>query len=128
MQRQQSILSFFRKPSPGNQSSGGGDSLDGRRVSQCPAKQQDQKAVIPNQTTAPEVTGTDTPPEKVPRQILPANVGNLKDSSPFSSIMHKFMKVDDRQTASQSQRYYLIFFFKHLKICIISIVYIILRI
>ncbi|KAI5320446.1 hypothetical protein L3X38_040154 [Prunus dulcis] len=104
MQRQQSILSFFRKPSLGNQSSGGGDALDGRRVSQFPATQQDQKAVIPNQTTTPEVTGTDTPPEKVPRQILTANVGNLKDSSPFSSIMHKFMKVDDRQTASQSQR------------------------
>lgn len=72
-------------------------------------KQQEQTTSVSNQTTAfLEVTGTDTPPEKAPRQILPVNAASLKESSPFDSIMLKFMKVDDTQKAPQSQRYYLL--------------------
>lgn len=104
MQRQKSILSFFRKPSPDKSTSTAGD--DGRGVNQFAAKEQEQKPVGSNQPPDLEVRGTDTPPEKVPRQILPANSASLKDSSPFSSIMHKFMKVDDTHKASQSHRYY----------------------
>lgn len=52
-----------------------------------------------------EIRGTDTPPEKVPRQILPsdfkANEGTSGGSSLFSSIMHKFVKVDTRQNTNK---------------------------
>ncbi|KAM1508454.1 hypothetical protein ACFX10_017762 [Malus domestica] len=105
MQRQQSILSFFKKPSPEKQSSDAANAPNGRRASQLPVTQQEQKTSVSNQTTAAlEVTGTDTPPEKAPRQILHGNVESLKESSPFASIMFKFMKVDDTQKAPQSQR------------------------
>ncbi|XP_004288695.1 PREDICTED: DNA mismatch repair protein MSH7 isoform X2 [Fragaria vesca subsp. vesca] len=102
MQRQKSILSFFRKPSPEKSSTAAAD--DGRRADHFAAKQQEQKAVGSNQAPDLKVRGTDTPPEKVPRQILTANSASLRDSSPFSSIMHKFMKVDDSHKASQSHR------------------------
>lgn len=103
MQRQKSILSFFRKPSPENSSSNAGDLANGRRLNHFAAKEKEQKACSSNPARALEVKGTDTPPEKVPRQILPADSASLRDSSPFSSIMHKFMKVDETQKASQSQ-------------------------
>lgn len=106
MQRQKSILSFFRKPSPEDSSSNAGDLANGRRVNHFAAKEKEQKAGSSNPAPALEVRGTDTPPEKVPRQILPENSASLRDSSPFSSIMHKFMKVDETQKASQSQWYY----------------------
>ncbi|KAL6221129.1 hypothetical protein ACLB2K_008881 [Fragaria x ananassa] len=102
MQRQKSILSFFRKPSPEKSSTAAAD--DGRRADHLAAKEQERKAVGSNQVPDLGVRGTDTPPEKVPRQILPANSASLRDSSPFSSIMHKFMKVDDSHKASQSHR------------------------
>lgn len=109
MQRQQSILSFFKKPSPEKQSSDAATAPNGRRASQLPVTQQEQKTSVSKHTTAAlEVTGTDTPPEKAPRQILPVNVESLKESSPFGRIMLKFMKVDDTQKAPQSQRYYLL--------------------
>ncbi|KAK2641620.1 hypothetical protein Ddye_023383 [Dipteronia dyeriana] len=46
--------------------------------------------------------GTDTPPEKMPHQIFLANFKANEetrggDSSLFSSIMHKFVKVENRQ-------------------------------
>ncbi|XP_014496504.1 DNA mismatch repair protein MSH7 [Vigna radiata var. radiata] len=47
-----------------------------------------------------DVRGTDTPPEKVPRRVLPANFapkGNNSGPSLFESIMHKFVKVDDNE-------------------------------
>ncbi|XP_050364799.1 DNA mismatch repair protein MSH7 [Argentina anserina] len=102
MQRQKSILSFFRKPSQEKSSSAAGD--DDRHVNQFAVKEPEKKAVGSILAPDPEVRGTDTPPEKVPRQILPADSASLKDSSPFSSIMHKFMKVDDAPKASQSHR------------------------
>ncbi|CAN4123929.1 unnamed protein product [Withania somnifera] len=44
-----------------------------------------------------EIMGTETPPEKVPRQIFPFSNGhNENNSSAFSSIKHKFIKVDSR--------------------------------
>lgn len=55
------------------------------------------------QTTADpslEIRGTDTPPEKVPRQIFPVIEKN-RGSSLFSSIMHKFVRVDDKRKADE---------------------------
>ncbi|KAL0427067.1 UNVERIFIED_CONTAM: DNA mismatch repair protein MSH7 [Sesamum latifolium] len=67
MQRQKSILSFLRKPE--SSSSGKPIVLD---------------------ASDEEIKGTDTPPEKVPRRVF-------ADSRPslFSSIRHKFEKVDN---------------------------------
>ena len=51
-----------------------------------------------------EIRGTDTPPEKVPRQIFPAmSTGNEdgKGSSMFSSIMNNFLKVVDREKTTK---------------------------
>lgn len=45
-----------------------------------------------------EIRGTDTPPEKVPRQIFPVDDDdNAVKSSVFSSIKHKFVKFDLRK-------------------------------
>ncbi|XP_075661192.1 DNA mismatch repair protein MSH7 [Castanea sativa] len=109
MQRQKSILSFFQKPSPESNGSGAGNELGKRRV---PAKQEKQNGVALNQAvndtvldSSLEIRGTDTPPEKVPRPIFPAMSNGSEDSrgsSLFSSIMHKFVKVDDRKKATES--------------------------
>ncbi|XP_050271725.1 DNA mismatch repair protein MSH7 [Quercus robur] len=109
MQRQKSILSFFQKPSPESNGSGAGNELGKQRV---PAKQEKQNGVALNQAandtvmdSSLEIRGTDTPPEKVPRQIFPAMSTGSEDgrgSSLFSSIMHKFVKVDDRKKATES--------------------------
>ena len=51
-----------------------------------------------------EIRGTDTPPEKVPRQVFPATFQeneNNGGSSLFSSIMHKFVKIDDREKSTE---------------------------
>lgn len=112
MNRQRSILSFFQKSSSGNHDSGTAH-LDGDRrdpdlfVKQ--AKQNvstgfNQPASLTADNSLAEVRGTDTPPEKVPRQILPTTfTANEKTngSSLFSSIMHKFVKVDDGGKATQ---------------------------
>lgn len=64
-----------------------------------------QPTVSATEDSSLEIRGTDTPPEKVPRQILPsgfkANEGTSGGSSLFSSIMHKFVKVDARQNANK---------------------------
>ncbi|KAL8507194.1 hypothetical protein ACS0TY_017922 [Phlomoides rotata] len=77
MQRQKSILSFFRKP----ETSGGG------------------KPIVLN-VTDEEIKGTDTPPEKVPCKIF-------ADARPsiFSSIKHKFVKVNRSTNSSSDSRY-----------------------
>ncbi|XVF34805.1 hypothetical protein REPUB_Repub18cG0090200 [Reevesia pubescens] len=100
MQRQKSILSFLQKPSPAVASQNGtGGKVKGQGVSQFPSKQQNQDGAVCGSSL--EVTGTDTPPEKVPRKVLPAsfadNGATRGSSSLFSSIMHKFVKVDDRE-------------------------------
>ncbi|XP_042066393.1 DNA mismatch repair protein MSH7-like isoform X1 [Salvia splendens] len=61
MQRQKSILSFLKKPEPST----------GAKPAVSDA----------------EITGTDTPPEKVPRRIFPDSRPSL-----FSTIQHKFAK------------------------------------
>lgn len=107
MQRQKSILSFFKKPSPENQNSVAGG------VPQFPVKLQSVSASIhPTQAdSVVEIRGTDTPPEKVPRQIFPPSFAENeggKGSSLFSSILHKFVKADDREKASE--RYHTVIF------------------
>ncbi|KAK9269014.1 hypothetical protein L1049_000782 [Liquidambar formosana] len=113
MQRQKSILSFFQKPSSGNQKSDGlsaGEMHSSQRLRQFPVKKQNQSFAGANQPTVTtekdsslEIRGTDTPPEKAPRQIFSANFSANDDSRPslFSSIMHKFVKVDDRENSHQ---------------------------
>ncbi|KAG6723721.1 hypothetical protein I3842_03G222000 [Carya illinoinensis] len=113
MQRQKSILSFFQKPSSETNGSGAGNAIGCRRVPQFPSKQEKQKGSALNQATNDaamdssfEIRGADTPPEKVPRQVLPVKFAtneNDRDSSLFSSIMHKFVKVDDGEKASESK-------------------------
>ena len=110
MQRQKSILSFFQKPSPENNGSNAGNVLGSRRVPQFPVKQEKQKGSgltqAANDTvmdSSLEIKGTDTPPEKLPRQIFSATSTGNEDggaSSLFSSIMHKFVKVDGRANAT----------------------------
>ncbi|XP_030516396.2 DNA mismatch repair protein MSH7 isoform X2 [Rhodamnia argentea] len=88
MQRQKSILSFLR-PSSESQSSG-------LPSTQPSANHHQQNAAVPGKCavgSSAEVRGTDTPPEKVPRQILRSSD---EDGGPslFSSIMRKFGRVD----------------------------------
>ncbi|KAH8505280.1 hypothetical protein H0E87_012505 [Populus deltoides] len=104
MSRQKSILSFFQKPSQPSQSSDAGERTDGRQAPLFSAKQHNQNVSQPAihglVDSSIEIRGTDTPPEKVPRQILPVNIKEneeAKVASLFSSIMHKFVKVDDRE-------------------------------
>ncbi|KAK4479162.1 hypothetical protein RD792_014673 [Penstemon davidsonii] len=77
MQRQKSILSFLKKP----ETSGGGKSV----IRDVPDE---------------EIKGTDTPPEKVPRQIMAG-----KEPSLFSSIKHKFSKFDNSKSSSSESRF-----------------------
>ncbi|KAJ4958336.1 hypothetical protein NE237_025447 [Protea cynaroides] len=115
MQRQKSILSFFKKSSSENQQSSSGssdaDMLASRRQSHLPEKQGKLKSLVAEQRLAPpsandpslEIRGTDTPPEKLPRQVFPSSfsVNDDTGSSLFSSIMHKFVKVDERDNSCE---------------------------
>jgi DNA mismatch repair protein MSH6 len=100
MNRQKSILSFFHKTSPENRTSGGAQSS-------APSFQQTDRnvnTVVNPPPPADDVRGTDTPPEKVPRKVLPANFAsnaNNSGSSLFESIMHKFIKVVDGDIVNQ---------------------------
>ncbi|XP_027358489.1 DNA mismatch repair protein MSH7 isoform X2 [Abrus precatorius] len=100
MNRQKSLLSFFHKTTPENRSSGLG------RAPGSSVQQADRidTAAFNQQPTADDVRGTDTPPEKVPRQVLPASFApseNKFGPSLFESIMHKFVKVDDDERVIQ---------------------------
>lgn len=108
MQRQKSILSFFQKPLPENQKLLASDVSGERRDSQFQVKVHSHKAISSNipKLVEPvdEIRGTDTPPEKVPRPVLPANFSSndgFRGSSVFSSIMHKFVKPVDKESASE---------------------------
>ncbi|XP_050218036.1 DNA mismatch repair protein MSH7 isoform X2 [Mercurialis annua] len=107
MQRQKSILSFFQKPSlAGNQKSGTGEAFNERKEApQFTSKQyNNQNVTAPSE---PEIQGIDTPPEKVPRQILPSRFAendSVRGSSLFSSIMHKFVKVDDKEKSTERRQ------------------------
>ncbi|XP_047320706.1 DNA mismatch repair protein MSH7 [Impatiens glandulifera] len=101
MHRQKSILSFLKKPAPDNQKrdDGIGCTLDRLRVPHIPKSishsisGESQLSSISSIDSPFEVRGTDTPPEKVPRPIF----SDKTTSSLFSSIKHKFAKVDNRQ-------------------------------
>ncbi|XP_015966496.1 DNA mismatch repair protein MSH7 isoform X1 [Arachis duranensis] len=96
MNRQKSILSFFQKASLENKSSGE------RRPPDSSVRQHDRNftaAVNPPAPAVEDVRGTDTPPEKVPRQVLPATFassGNGFAPNLFESIMHKFVSDGDK--------------------------------
>lgn len=100
MPRQQSILSFIKKPSPGNNSFGG-------------LLRRDLASQLPNEASDPEIRGTDTPPEKLRCSFFPSTFpatsaggggGNEKRSdSLFSSILHKFKRDDG--SGSGDERY-----------------------
>lgn len=104
MQRQKSLLSFFQKSPSDYRSSDGGASSIGERLTCFPPKPSaaglEQPAIQTTAHSSLEIRGTDTPPEKVPRQILPAIEKN-RGSSLFSSIMHKFVRVDDKRKANE---------------------------
>ncbi|KAG2317263.1 hypothetical protein Bca52824_020385 [Brassica carinata] len=114
MQRQKSILSFFQKPSPAIQGSVPGDPTCGGGGLRSTAKQggvnSDASARsvdrnVPKPVDDDDVRGVDTPPEKVPRRVLPSNfkAAGGGASSLFSSIMHKFVKVDDPPSGERSR-------------------------
>ncbi|XP_021903258.1 DNA mismatch repair protein MSH7 isoform X2 [Carica papaya] len=109
MQRQRSILSFLQKPSAANQGSGAGEKIERSGAIQFPEKLQNRNDAILKRPvvhdvvhSSLEIKGTDTPPEKVPRQVFPAvfKADKATNGSLFSSIMHKFVKVEDRENAS----------------------------
>ncbi|XP_042481954.1 DNA mismatch repair protein MSH7 [Macadamia integrifolia] len=111
MQRQRSILSFFQKSSSENHQSSNGssdaDMLARHHQSPLSEKQGKQKSVFAAPTSADdpsfEIRGTDTPPEKLPRQVFPSSFSVNDDTRPslFSSIMHKFVKVDERDNSCE---------------------------
>ncbi|KAH1234250.1 DNA mismatch repair protein MSH7 [Glycine max] len=81
--------------------------ISGDRPATAPKVQQPNHnvtAAVNQPPPADDVRGTDTPPEKVPRRVLPANFApNENNSGPslFESIMHKFVKVDDNERVIQ---------------------------
>ncbi|CAO2822828.1 unnamed protein product [Amaranthus hypochondriacus] len=113
MKRQRSILSFFQKPSLENRNSGTGHKLKGGETA-CKFSslesfngetvKSDEFTSKPAISSLEEVQGADTPPEKVPRQVMVDNltpVDEMKKSTVFSSIMHKFVKSGDNNKVSQ---------------------------
>ncbi|XP_010490111.1 PREDICTED: DNA mismatch repair protein MSH7 [Camelina sativa] len=116
MQRQRSILSFFQKPSStqglvsGNATSGGGDGGGSRFTVKEGDGKGDASVHSAVSKSVDEVKGTDTPPEKVPRRVLPSgfkaaeSVAGSGASSLFTNIMHKFVMVDDRDCSGARSR------------------------
>lgn len=114
MQRQRSILSFFQKPSPattqglvsGDANTGGGGGVGSRFTVKEGDGNGDASVRFAVSKSVDEVRGTDTPPEKVPRRVLPSGFKTAESagggaSSLFSNIMHKFVKVDDRECSGE---------------------------
>ncbi|CAN7073758.1 unnamed protein product [Brassica oleracea var. botrytis] len=110
MQRQKSILSFFQKPSqasvPGDATSGGGglrSAVKERGINSDASVRSVERNV--SKCVDDDVRGVDTPPEKVPRRVLPSNFKAAESaggaSSLFSSIMHKFVKVDGSECSGE---------------------------
>ncbi|XP_010513514.1 PREDICTED: DNA mismatch repair protein MSH7-like [Camelina sativa] len=116
MQRQRSILSFFQKPSStqglvsGNATSGGGGGGGSRFTVKEGDGKGDASVHSAVSKSVDEVKGTDTPPEKVPRRVLPSgfkaaeSVAGSGASSLFTNIMHKFVMVDDRDCSGARSR------------------------
>nr|GMC63448.1 DNA mismatch repair protein MSH7 isoform X1 [Ipomoea batatas] len=105
MKRQSSILSFLKKPSPEDQRSGGA-TLNGNQPTHLQhnknAPPPTKCAVLPSTLDlTEEPKGTDTPPEKIPRQIFPTNDdGSGTKPSVFDSIKHKFVKFHNGEKNS----------------------------
>lgn len=98
MQRQKSILSFLKKPSPEDQSSNYNTVNGGKFQSKNTVAVAKNIPICSTIDLKEEILGTETLPEKVPRQIFPFNDGHDGNkSSVFSSIRHKFFKVDSRE-------------------------------
>lgn len=128
MQRQTSILSFLKKPPPEkNNTARGGETQSVRLASHFPEKSQSKttdtfeavKATASSNVdySSEEIRGTDTPPEKVPRQIFSVDDDdNTVKSSVFSSIKHKFVKFDFGKNGFDRYRCFFLIF--HLKITI----------
>lgn len=110
MMRQKTILSFFQKPSPGNQNPCGTSSAaDDRPFSKLPNQPDETISFVSSDSKRPAaVTSSDscieieTPPEKVPRRVLPVIETYCVDGerpSLFSSIMHKFSRGSGTENA-----------------------------
>lgn len=124
MQRQTSILSFLKKPQSEKNNTVSGETQNSRLASHFPEKPRNKNggafedikatASYTIDSSNEEIRGTDTPPEKVPRQIFPVrDDDNALKTSVFSSIKHKFMKFDSGKISSD--RYCIsppIFYFK----------------
>ncbi|KAK7291457.1 hypothetical protein RIF29_06618 [Crotalaria pallida] len=93
MNRQKSILSFFHKTEPPT------DTPGGRRPPDS-SLHRDVTAASRPRSSDDDVRGTDTPPEKVPRQVLPASFAPIENDV-FESIMHKFIKLDDSESVTR---------------------------
>ncbi|KFK39755.1 hypothetical protein AALP_AA3G283400 [Arabis alpina] len=120
MQRQRSILSFFQKPSPANQGlvsgdanstgGGGGGSRFTVKEGDCDASVRSAERNVLK--SVDDVRGTDTPPEKVPRRVLPSSFKAAESTggatSLFSNIMHKFVKVDERECSGERTRQHVV--------------------
>ncbi|KAI4380038.1 hypothetical protein MLD38_006269 [Melastoma candidum] len=96
MPRQKSILSFLQRSSLDNRTSGASN----QTVAEARARSWRQDASVPSKDDESagsmpemEVRGTDTPPEKEPRRLHQSKE-DAGVSSLFSSIMHKFVRVD----------------------------------
>ncbi|KAK9102607.1 hypothetical protein Sjap_019861 [Stephania japonica] len=116
-QRQRTIHSFFRKSSPENGNNSGVSAsnsenrLKGRDLARFAVKQEridaeEARVPLAGDRPAEDVFGTDTPPEKLPRKVLPeksSESGADGRSSLFSSIMHKFCK-NEKSAESDERR------------------------
>ncbi|XP_020521545.1 DNA mismatch repair protein MSH7 [Amborella trichopoda] len=102
MHRQKSIDSFFSKPSPGNENSGGStyaEMLIRRRKMQFSTNRVKQTSAVAevsrvsNARELPfvETKGTDTPPEKLHARPVNLSVNGKSDSMPFGNLMQKFV-------------------------------------
>ncbi|XP_047249781.1 DNA mismatch repair protein MSH7 isoform X2 [Capsicum annuum] len=106
MQRQKSILSFLKKPSPEDQSSNYNTVNGGKFQSKNTVAVAKNIPICSTIDLKEEILGTETLPEKVPRQIFPFNDGHDGNkSSVFSSIRHKFFKVDSREKPRDLAKY-----------------------
>ncbi|XP_078439569.1 MUTS homolog 7 [Wolffia australiana] len=106
MRRQQSILSFFQKPSPEDQiktaNSLAEDQINDSTAARRPESSQKRGSTVYSasmENKLPlDVRGTDTPPEKPPRPRF-SDIGKCDVAArPFASILHKFVKRDLPET------------------------------
>ncbi|KAK7314493.1 hypothetical protein VNO77_33018 [Canavalia gladiata] len=100
MSRQKSLLAWFQKTTPANRSSGV------RRAPGSTMQKPDGNVIdtFKQSFLVDDVRGTDTPPEKAPRQVLPSSFARSENNSGpslFESIMNKFVEVDDDERVTK---------------------------